>query len=473
MTVPDKLQDKPIFIPIPRGRGKSAHIDYTDPAHHVPFSDIDLDQENYGVSAGPLPDASDITLVLVDIDEMDEFQRVDTSGLADTITVETPHGGEHRYYLAPTKEVERFKDRFDPKYSKETTYGEIKYETSYVVGPDSWYHRENCDKCDGGRHEYTADDHHIKTINQRALNHLYIPPNNEANNRSSNPAAEESAENTSNRSRKPTGLPNDTARFVTNTAKTWTNGDKLTHLHDGNWRRLGYPSQSEADQAYCQIIAFATRKLLGEFDPDVIDAAMRRSDLNRPKWDRDDYRKWTIDNAIAYAKENYNPQPVTPETNHGERLLDEIIADADGKHDDATATFAQIRHRVRRVAQANNMRKPTDTALGRALTRKGIERRYRRSTHPAQGRTTEIRGLLWENPHRTYLRIRAKHRPPWVQTVPVDFDSFNPWVHTPEPCVSRNHLPGLTRDTTSLGDRQEDRGKPPPADRTRKGRDGG
>jgi putative DNA primase/helicase len=34
--------------------------------------------------------------------------------------------------------------------------------------------------------------------------------------------------------------------------------DKFAHLYNGNWKNLGYPSQSEADQAYANIIAWYT-----------------------------------------------------------------------------------------------------------------------------------------------------------------------------------------------------------------------
>ena len=54
-----------------------------------------------------------------------------------------------------------------------------------------------------------------------------------------------------------------------------------------------YPSQSEADQALCNKIAFYTQK------PEQIDSIFRQSALMREKWEnRDDYRTNTIKNAI-------------------------------------------------------------------------------------------------------------------------------------------------------------------------------
>jgi hypothetical protein len=57
------------------------------------------------------------------------------------------------------------------------------------------------------------------------------------------------------------------------------NGAKFQKLYGGDWS--GYPSQSEADFALCNLLAFWT-------GPDVgrIDALFRGSGLMRPKWDR-------------------------------------------------------------------------------------------------------------------------------------------------------------------------------------------
>lgn len=59
----------------------------------------------------------------------------------------------------------------------------------------------------------------------------------------------------------------------------------------------GYPddgrSQSEYDIIICGVIAYHT----GD-DPELIDAVFRKSALYREKWDREDYRKLTIEKAI-------------------------------------------------------------------------------------------------------------------------------------------------------------------------------
>ncbi len=76
-------------------------------------------------------------------------------------------------------------------------------------------------------------------------------------------------------------------------AKSATNGEKFSRLFDGKWEELGYPSPSEADQALCSIIAFYSDSPAG------IDKIFRKSGLYRDKWERDDYRENTINNALS------------------------------------------------------------------------------------------------------------------------------------------------------------------------------
>jgi putative DNA primase/helicase len=86
------------------------------------------------------------------------------------------------------------------------------------------------------------------------------------------------------------------------------NGSVFSSLWRGDWQAYG--SQSEADLALCNILAFWTNK-----DPQEIDSLFRQSGLyandtrikpgNTPKWDRDDYRIRTIEKAIASCHETY------------------------------------------------------------------------------------------------------------------------------------------------------------------------
>jgi len=78
-------------------------------------------------------------------------------------------------------------------------------------------------------------------------------------------------------------------------------GGKFRQLWEGDIS--GYPSQSEADQALCNKLAFWVGT-----DPARIDALFRRSGLNREKWNREDYRQRTIERAISQARETYKPR---------------------------------------------------------------------------------------------------------------------------------------------------------------------
>ncbi|WP_067625403.1 phage/plasmid primase, P4 family [Alicyclobacillus acidiphilus] len=76
-------------------------------------------------------------------------------------------------------------------------------------------------------------------------------------------------------------------------------GDRLIDLYHGNWQGH-YPSQSEAEMALMNALAFYT-----DSDPELMDTLYRESGLYRPKWDAKrsadgrTYGQMTIDKAIA------------------------------------------------------------------------------------------------------------------------------------------------------------------------------
>lgn len=76
------------------------------------------------------------------------------------------------------------------------------------------------------------------------------------------------------------------------TARKAKNGEKFIALFDKG-DISDYVSPSEADQALCNILAFYTGG-----DADEMDTLFRQSKLYRDKWDREDYRTSTIENAI-------------------------------------------------------------------------------------------------------------------------------------------------------------------------------
>lgn len=81
-----------------------------------------------------------------------------------------------------------------------------------------------------------------------------------------------------------------------------SNGVKIKHLMNGEY---DYRSQSEADIALCNYLAFWTNK-----DPEKMDAIFRQTKLMRPKWDKKDgattYGQRTIDKAITGTTETFN-----------------------------------------------------------------------------------------------------------------------------------------------------------------------
>jgi hypothetical protein len=79
------------------------------------------------------------------------------------------------------------------------------------------------------------------------------------------------------------------------------NRAKFETLWAGEWQRawkgkpMMYPSQSEADAALCQILAFWSNGNAAR-----IDRLFRRSGLYREKWERQDYRDRTVERAISF-----------------------------------------------------------------------------------------------------------------------------------------------------------------------------
>ncbi|MEX0653992.1 MAG: hypothetical protein WD151_07710 [Phycisphaeraceae bacterium] len=76
-------------------------------------------------------------------------------------------------------------------------------------------------------------------------------------------------------------------------------GDAIHQLWGGDTSGHG-EDDSGADLALCNHLAFWTGR-----DKDQMDRLFRRSGLYREKWERDDYRTWTLDRAIADCREVY------------------------------------------------------------------------------------------------------------------------------------------------------------------------
>lgn len=94
---------------------------------------------------------------------------------------------------------------------------------------------------------------------------------------------------------------------VLSIAQKAANGSKFSALYAGDWSVYG--SQSEADQALCNLLAFYTQ------DPGQIDRLFQQSGLYREKWDRDDYKWATVWKAITDLSATYKGD-AAPRTDH-------------------------------------------------------------------------------------------------------------------------------------------------------------
>lgn len=84
-------------------------------------------------------------------------------------------------------------------------------------------------------------------------------------------------------------------------------GADIAQLWGGEWEELGFSSQSEADMALCNYLAFFTNR-----DAAQMDRLFRQSGLMRDKWDRPQsgstYGALTVERAIRDCKTTWNPQ---------------------------------------------------------------------------------------------------------------------------------------------------------------------
>lgn len=94
-------------------------------------------------------------------------------------------------------------------------------------------------------------------------------------------------------------LSDDEIKVMLDKAFQSKNGFKIEALYNGEWDNL-YPSQSEADQALCNYLAFWLDK-----NSINIDRAFRESNLYREKWNREDYSLNTIGMAIKSCDKSY------------------------------------------------------------------------------------------------------------------------------------------------------------------------
>lgn len=100
---------------------------------------------------------------------------------------------------------------------------------------------------------------------------------------------------------------------VIDKARACQTGNLFQLLYSGQWRGLPYNSQSEADLALCNHLAFWTQK-----DEAQMDRIFRTSGLMRDKWDKKrgslTYGQLTIQKACLGCVEVYEPKPTEDDT---------------------------------------------------------------------------------------------------------------------------------------------------------------
>lgn len=129
---------------------------------------------------------------------------------------------------------------------------------------------------------------------------------------------------------------------VLSIARNAANGEKFQTLYAGEWQAAGYGSQSEADQALCNMLAFNTQ------DPEQLDRLFRGSGLMRDKWEREDYSGETIRKAISDLSAWYGVGDAGEGSIEGlvkkspAQLITEMTADMDFFHTQDSEAYVRL-----------------------------------------------------------------------------------------------------------------------------------
>lgn len=122
-----------------------------------------------------------------------------------------------------------------------------------------------------------------------------------------------------------------TEQQIVDKAMASKNGSLFSLLYYGKWQGL-YPSQSEADSAFCSLLAFWCGK-----DPYKMDSIFRSSGLMREKWNakrgQSTYGEITIRDAITKCRDGYSPESPKDETKVFDPIDGELKPDASKQYD--------------------------------------------------------------------------------------------------------------------------------------------
>jgi len=233
---------------------------------------------NYGVYAGRgLVIIDDDTEAGTHIEGIDELKETFAVGSPNG----TPAGRDHRYYA-----VENAPDVLEEHFGVKNPvaeWGEVRVYNQYVVGPGS----DNPDGDTRDGYEIT-NDAPIAEISPYALIGALRA------------SGYGDTDNTDSGGSEPTE-PEPVSLEDSELLEKAKGDDKFSRLWDGDTSIHG-GDHSRSDLALCSKLAFWTGG-----DRQRIDALFRKSGLMREKWDRDDYRKRTIDKALSGQTDFYDP----------------------------------------------------------------------------------------------------------------------------------------------------------------------
>ncbi|WP_082222520.1 bifunctional DNA primase/polymerase [Halorubrum halophilum] len=324
------------FVPLRDGT-KESRVNHTDPAHQYSVAELD---SNYGVMAGD-------GLVIIDIDDYDDDQLAPdwVTSLPPTFTVETPHGGEHRYYAVS-----------DLMSNTRSEWGEVRADNQYVVGPGSeldscsknWH---NCSDDDAGRY-IVLEDRPLAQISTSSL-------------------PEQTTQESKSSTMVPTGSPEVAsvddvdAPFgkLDTRLQAFLTKDQRKALWEGRYSDAGHNdrSQAEAELAYHLGWFF-------ERNAQVVGQLMTLACGRYPKTDWNELRKWLVRDDDSYRKgttqlPDYNDTYTPPWSGRGPRP--EVSQVTSGKVLDATFELYP--------ATVNEITENETVDVSREQTRKALE----------------------------------------------------------------------------------------------------
>ncbi|THE65593.1 hypothetical protein D8Y22_06570 [Salinadaptatus halalkaliphilus] len=263
---------------------------------------------NYGVYAGR-------GLVEIDIDDYDESHDLGPiNGLQDTLTIQSAHDAEHRYYHVPNA-PEVIKDAFGVD-NPQPEWGEVRVSNQYVVGPGSQLDgcdKDWCDECEkpeGGQYTILHD----RPIAEISAHVLVGAIRATGYDKSPDESDEKRPQDGFNGPNEPVGLSD---RELLEKAKNADDGGKFKRLWDGD--TSGYPSHSEARNALVSKLAFwtgndeqRTRKLFKQ-------SPLAQQKPEESMRDFDDY----LESKVFPVSDTYNPEGSTGETTNPEPDTDD------------------------------------------------------------------------------------------------------------------------------------------------------